>query len=123
MERMSEFTKGPWVSGYGEGITGPTTPTLHGPCCAGEKYPYDVVSKGTETIAIIPRPCSMDGEMKANADLISAAPDMYKALEESIKAMISTLPYIQEFSVVDEIIASIAWSSKALAKARGESHE
>lgn len=74
-----KFTTGPWTKGWGRGVTGPTTPRAAGPCCGGEYYPYTIVSKNLETIAIIPQ--QEDGIMDANACLIAAAPEMYETLK------------------------------------------
>lgn len=75
-----KFTPGPWTKGYGDGVTGPTTPSVAGACCGGRCQPYTIVSKNRETIAIIPQ--QEDGIMDANARLIAAAPTMYEELKE-----------------------------------------
>jgi len=63
-----EWPKEPWVLGYGEGLTGPTTPptcgvTVHETIAyncwqnGGGEFPYryhTVISYGTRTLAIIP---------------------------------------------------------------------
>ena len=80
-------TPGPWCAGWGNsGLTGPTTPSAHGPTTAGTEWTFSVVSCGTETIAIVPdqegvalRPRRGTGD--ANARLIAAAPDMLSLLE------------------------------------------
>ena len=73
-----KHTPGPWVNGYGDGVTGPTCPSALGPTCAGNEWDYTVVSKNMETIAIIPK--QENGIMDSNARLISAAPEMLEAL-------------------------------------------
>ena len=50
---MNEHTPVPWAVGYGDGLTGPTTPTMQ-PFCGGEKWPYLPISVGRETIALVP---------------------------------------------------------------------
>jgi len=73
-----KHTPGPWVKGYGDGVTGPTCPSALGPTCAGNEWDYTVVSKNMETIAIIPK--QENGIMDSNARLIAAAPEMLEAL-------------------------------------------
>lgn len=48
------WTPEPIRVGFGAGITGPTTPRLDGPCCGGSKWPFGILSKGKECVAIIP---------------------------------------------------------------------
>ncbi|MCP5019631.1 MAG: hypothetical protein GY938_30760 [Ketobacter sp.] len=109
-------TPGPWVNGYGNGLTGPTTPTGHPTCgeavkfhyyCehheSGAEYPksqhaeypksqHTVVSKGIETVAIIPLN-GMGGKAggEANAEFIvracNAHADLLKALEDLQEAV------------------------------------
>lgn len=43
----------PWVSGYGTGLTGPTTANPAGPVCGERNWPFWPISKGKETIAIV----------------------------------------------------------------------
>ena len=73
-----KHTPGPWVNGYGDGVTGPTCPSALGPTCAGYEWDYTVVSKNMEVISIIPK--QENGIMEANARLIAAAPEMLEAL-------------------------------------------
>ena len=80
---IAKHTPGEWTSGYGKGITGPTTPRTNGPCCGGEGYPHTVVSKNKRTIAIVPM--QENGTMKANAQLIAAAPEMLQICEASLQ--------------------------------------
>lgn len=41
--------------GYGtNGITGPTTPAGPSPVCGGASWPYEIVTRGYETVAIFP---------------------------------------------------------------------
>ena len=92
---MSKHTKGPWINGYGDGITGPSTPAIGGVTvheqiayrkwerngCKQGEYPenlHTVISKDGETIAIIPL---FGSNSKANARLIAAAPELLAACE------------------------------------------
>lgn len=92
-EHISTPTSGPWVNGYGEGLTGPTTPaepTVAEAVAMNEwfedttvEYPkiqHVVVSCGMETIAIIPLN-GVGGETtgKDHARLIAAAPGLLLA--------------------------------------------
>ncbi len=91
---MNENTKLPWINGYGDGITGPSTPAVGGPTvheqiahrkwqldgCKPNEYPktlHTVISKDGETIAIIPL-TGFNGE--ANAKFIVQACNNYKDL-------------------------------------------
>jgi hypothetical protein len=81
---MKEFkgTKGDWVNGWGEGLTGPTTPRYPNPT-ADDNREYTPISIGKETIAIIiQQENNKIEELKANAKLIAAAPVL---LKESMK--------------------------------------
>jgi len=78
-----------WEIGWGNGLTGPTTPSADGPCC-GEDRAYVPISKGKETIAIIPLPENNNHkEMLMNAKLIAAAPDLLDALIKINQGFIS----------------------------------
>ena len=111
---MSEpkHTPGPWIVGYGKGVTGPTTPSCSGPTCreANENYVWDAKVKNLDpkdwppsptrkhelvTVADIqdgPKnilnsvvailPHRGEGECDANARLIAAAPDLRAALSD-----------------------------------------
>lgn len=91
---MNEHTKLPWINGYGDGVTGPTTPTIGGPTvheqiayrkwrengCKQDGYPkilHTVISKNGETIAIIPL-CGLNG--RANAEYIVQACNAHEDL-------------------------------------------
>ncbi len=89
-------TQGEWVSGYGDGISGPKSPTTFGPTVrehhlmemwhrhgGAEPIPYHtVVSCGRDTVAIVP---GEPEERVANARLIAAAPDLLAALKEMVE--------------------------------------
>lgn len=79
---MAEHTKTPWVFGWGDGLTGPTTRNALGATVSGPDRSAFPVSVGTETIALCPdqRETSMFGDRsillesgKANARRIVAA--------------------------------------------------
>ena len=93
------ITKTPWINGYGDGVTGPTTPAIGGPTvgaaiqynewvCSNCKSPYpkqqykivstpDRGGKIGSTVAILP---FRNGEEIGNAALIVAAPRMLQIL-------------------------------------------
>lgn len=88
----TQHTPGPWFAGYGEGLTGPTTPSFAGPCCGGKNWGYEPVRCGDRTIAICPnqeaaalRISDIKGSAAANARLIAAAPDMLAALQATLQ--------------------------------------
>lgn len=98
---MSEFTKTEWQVNHeltvyaldSDGVHNEFTCTLEGSSIDGIGAHYQ--------------------ELKANAHLISAAPDMYRALEEAVD-------YIGEIADCEEdVMAHDRWK-QALAKARGE---
>jgi hypothetical protein len=101
---MANFTQGPWIVGYGDGVTG------SGACCHGwsEELKQPVVYSGQgEYYANNPRPiilinahglvvahvipepdaCFGGTNGDANAQLIAAAPEMYEALNAFRKAV------------------------------------
>lgn len=94
---MSEIkhTPTPWVAGWGEGLTGPTTPARP-VTVGGADWDYEPVSFGYETIAICPNqvsPWSLRNEAKgtgkANAAFIVTAVNAYdkqRALIETLNA-------------------------------------
>ena len=84
---MKEFkgTKGEWVNGWGEGLTGPTTPRYPNPT-ADDNREYTPISIGKETIAIIiQQENNKIEELKANAKIIAAAPELLKALQTCLR--------------------------------------
>lgn len=92
------YTKGKWTMGWGDGITGPTTPSVAGPTCReavenkawldGKGPPplnrHTIVSESRRTIAIIPFQEGENGkiEAKANARLIASAPALLEACKK-----------------------------------------
>jgi len=120
----TNHTPGPWVNGYGNGITGPTTPAVSGatvgevmafrrweqlgfPEDRGNKQKSIVVTCGEETLAIVPTNGRQCG--KANASLIAAAPELLGALCD----MVSDRDCLSE--------GTINFARAAIAKAKGES--
>ena len=75
---MSAHTPGPWNIGWGNGLTGPTTPSVSGPCVDGG-LPFIPVHSGRDTIAIVPQQRS--GVLADNARLIASAPALLEALQ------------------------------------------
>ena len=96
---VTRFTEGPWM----------LVPTIHG----GNGYRYGVEPQRCGWwVAAICNPSNEGNEarMEADAALISAAPEMYEALEAA-----ANLPWIgKEYEAVGDLIEA------ALAKARGE---
>ena len=74
-------TKAEWINGWGDGLTGPTTPVTDQFCC--EEREYIPISFEDQTIAIVVQPKNNSiEEMEANAKLIASAPDLLEALQE-----------------------------------------
>lgn len=75
-----KVTPGPWISGWGDGLTGPTTASVSGPSCGGKDWSFHPVSVGMETVAICPNQRldgagrdQVAGSGEANAQLIAEA--------------------------------------------------
>lgn len=91
-------TKLPWILGWGEGLTGPTTPAVDSPVCGGHDWPFQVISKGKHTIAICPAQPPKDwmagpfspvpGTDKANAAFIVKACNNHEKLIEALEDII-----------------------------------
>lgn len=91
---MSEarFTPGPWAFGYeAGGITGPTCPRIDGPCVGGRETGYTVVTVpgryARAVVAICPDQDHVAGSGARNARLISAAPELFKAVLDCLKEL------------------------------------
>lgn len=82
-----KHTKGKWVKGYGNGLTGPTSSRGPNPTVDDERG-YIPISKGKETIAIVIMQCSEDAEeLEANAKLISEAPEINEQHSKMLEAL------------------------------------
>ena len=79
-EMASKFTKGPWVAGWGDGLTGPRMANMTG---WDALFPVHVMDGeyGTPVVALSMK----DTSHIANANLIAAAPDMYEAMSEFVR--------------------------------------
>ena len=72
----------------------------------------DILAPGNKLVAIVQsRHCESPEEMRANAHLIAAAPDLYEALENLLSA-VENNAYVGSKWIEE--------ASDALAKARGE---
>ena len=84
---MKEFkgTKGDWVNGWGDGLTGPTTPRCPNPT-ADDDRKYMPISIGEQTIAIVVQQenNSME-ELNANVKLMVASKKLLEALQSAYK--------------------------------------
>jgi hypothetical protein len=116
----NKHTSLPWSNGYGEGVTGPTTPSPAGPTCgeACEIYDWDnsdkkgtypqikhtVIKKGMTTIAIV-----VGDNREADAALIHKACNSYYAREALIGELAASLEECLEY-----IEAKEAHAGKAL---------
>lgn len=110
-------TLGSWIDGWGEGITGPRAAfTIL--IDKAKTQDYTIVSgSNKELICIIPSGKHSEGNEDSISALISAAPDMYKALEKAVE------DYGKPggpWNVPSEPGSWIALAKAALAKARGE---
>ena len=110
-------TTGSWIDGWGKGITGPRAAfTIL--IDKAKTQDYKIVSgSNKELICIIPSGKHSEGNEDSISALISAAPDMYKALEKAVE------DYGKPggpWNVPFEPGSWIALAKAALAKARGE---
>lgn len=77
-----KHTEGEWVNGWGNGLTGPTTPRAGSPTVDNDRK-FIPISIGRETIAIVIEQINNSKEeLEANAKLIAGAPDLLKKLKE-----------------------------------------
>ena len=114
---VDNVTLGSWIDGWGEGITGPRAAfTIW--LDKAKTQDYKIVSgSNKELICIIPSGKHSEGNEDSISALISAAPDMYKALEKAVE------DYGKPggpWNVPSEPGSWIALAKAALAKARGE---
>jgi len=82
---MKKFkgTKGKWIIGWGDGLTGPTTVKCDGPCVSDRDYIPISINK--ETIAIVIEPDAYPKkQLEANAKLIASSLELLKALQELV---------------------------------------
>ena len=87
---MSKYSQLPLTLGWGDGITGPTTPRTGGPTCGDmnrediDRIHYHIISKDKATIAIFPD--QIDGVMgKANAEMFFSRVNNHDKLVEALK--------------------------------------
>ena len=110
-------TLGSWIDGWGEGITGPRAAFTFW-LDTQEIQEYKIVSgSNKELICIIPSGEHSEGNEDSISALISAAPDMYKALKKAVEE------YGKPggpWNVPSEPGSWITLAKAALAKARGE---
>lgn len=113
MEKVFKGTKGEWVNGWGDGLTGPTTPKMSPTVNDGRKY--TPISKGEETIAIIiQQENNKIEELNANAKLIAAAPELLKALLEIEKILKTEWPDTEWYDFADKETSFTKAINKAL---------
>jgi len=104
-----KHTKLPWCNGWGTGLTGPTTPA-DDIFCGGKEWPYTVISKNKETIAIIPK--QEDWALEENAAFIVKAVNNHTSLKDALQLAHKYMKlymagYSEGFSVFDEIDEAI----------------
>ena len=111
-----QFTRGPWSFGAPLGQTGPTCPWF-GPFCGGEEWPYEQVTSGLDTVAVIPAPddgdetyCGkpLNAVAVANAHLIAAAPEMYEVLDELLSYTGAAAYALDDEHIVERARAALA---------------
>lgn len=126
----AQHTKEPWVAGYGNGVTGPKTPSAHGPTCEdsirqdrdAEPEPYfTIISKGKETVAIIPGEV---GEREATRDRIVACVNACEGINpEAVPDLLANLFDIANIAVGSQSAGTKldkirTWAEAAIAKAK-----
>lgn len=87
---MNKHTELPFINGWGNGLTGPTTPSCGAVVCGGKDWPHTVISKNEETIAIIPK--QKDGIMEENAAFIVKAANNHHQLLGCLKELVYNYP-------------------------------
>lgn len=101
------YTSGPWhVVPYGDGDSLVI--------CSDEAGDWRIAFMATMI-----GPEEIDGPIRANARLISAAPDMYEALTDLITSLEAT--WRNGFAAIDDVQKEVEWAKAALLKAKGES--
>lgn len=128
---MTDHTPTPWRLGYSaSGITGPSTPIISGPCCGGREWPYEIITKGQETLCIVPAQSAFgsgrrDGSEKANAAFIVRAVNCH---DDLVAALDKTRELVGQCAVdgfidadhLTELYTNNAAISAVIAKVRGE---
>lgn len=109
-------TSAPWVNGWGEGLTGPNTPSeptvsysLHHYDWQRNKrdYPkaveyYIPISIGTDTIAIVVGP-----NRESDAKLIAAAPDLLAVCKAANLRLLQQKSVADDMELLDDLQAAI----------------
>lgn len=96
-------TQGTWFTGWLGGKSGPTCPTMSGPFCAGDKYPFGIVGYGCETVAITPD--QDKGQRNGNAKLNS---DTVLKIREAISTSgLEQKEIAKLFNVTDQTVSKI----------------
>lgn len=76
----------PWEAGWGRGVTGATCPT-GAPFCGGRKWPFTIIRKGFEVLAVLPMQEDQTESHEANAARIVACVNALAGVEDPAKAL------------------------------------
>lgn len=116
---MSKHTPGPWVVGYGNGLTG----NRASPSCFWDVQEIKAIpiSCGDVAVCWLPISGQINEVMEADARLIAAAPELLEALEAMLEVHGVTQAYAEKHIEIPQSWVEVSDLARAaIAKAKGE---